>query len=112
MTKGLPSPRECATLLKALGDETRVQLPKTLLRKDQCVSDLAERTKLPQPHVSHHLQILRTAGLVEGHREGQRICYRVTPSVRHALKGAGRTILDFGCCQVRFPVTRIAAWVR
>ena len=112
MSKGMPTPRECAILLKALGDETRLQILETLLREEHCVSDLVERTGLAQPHISHHLQILRTAGLVEGQREGKRICYRVTPTVRHALTGAGRTVLDFGCCQVSFPASRLAAWAR
>jgi DNA-binding transcriptional ArsR family regulator len=94
---------QCAQVLKALGDETRLRLLESLLVQDRCVSDLVKAVDRSQPHVSHHLRILRSAGLVEGLRDGKRVCYRIAPAVARALKDRGAASLDFGCCQLSFP---------
>lgn len=105
----LLNPRRCATVLKAMADETRLRLLETLLVGERCVTGLVEELKLPQPHVSHHLRILREAGLVQGLRNGKQVCYRISPSVRGALaRRQGRT-LDFGCCELRFPESALIA---
>ncbi len=95
--------QQCAEVLRALGDETRLRLLESLLIQDKCVSDLAQEIRRGQPHVSHHLRILRAAGLVEGQREGKRICYRVSPKIKRALKDHRGQALDFGCCRISFP---------
>jgi len=89
--------------MRALGDETRLRILESLLIEEKCVSDLVKRLQCAQPHVSHHLRILRAAGLVEGLREGKRICYRVTPGIQRAMKAPRRHALDFGCCRISFP---------
>lgn len=101
--------RQCATVLKALGDETRLCILESLLVKEKCVNELVQELKCPQPHASHHLRILRDAGLVEGLREGKQVCYRVSPSVRRALANQQGRALDFGCCELRFPESVLAA---
>jgi DNA-binding transcriptional ArsR family regulator len=103
----IPSPRECAELLRALGDETRLQILETLLVEERCVNELVQAMGLGQPHISHHLRILRGAGLVEGRRDGKKVCYRVSPKVRRALRGAAGQALDFGCCQISFPASTL-----
>jgi DNA-binding transcriptional ArsR family regulator len=97
------TPRQCATVLKALGDETRLRILETLLTGEKCVSDLVQELKCSQPHASHHLRILRDSGLVEGHRDGKQVCYRVTPAIQRALAHRQGQALDFGCCELRFP---------
>ena len=99
----LTTPRQCAAVLKAMGDETRLRILESLLSGEKCVTDLTEILRCSQPHVSHHLRILRDAGLVEGHRHGKQVCYRVEPTVQRALKNRGAQVLDFGCCELRFP---------
>ncbi|MGQ0556426.1 MAG: ArsR/SmtB family transcription factor [Nitrospiraceae bacterium] len=97
------TPRQCALILKALGDETRLRILESLLVGEKCVTDLVQEIDCSQPHASHHLRILRDSGLVEGHRCGKQVCYRVTPEIQRALaKGQGQA-LDFGCCELRFP---------
>ena len=63
-----------ARVFKALSDPLRLQLlrvlPKEADRRDICVCDLAQRLKVSQPNVSHHLGILREAGLVRVARYG------------------------------------------
>jgi ArsR family transcriptional regulator len=95
--------RQCATVLKALGDATRLRILESLLVEEKCVSELVQELRCPQPHASHHLRILRDAGLVEGHRDGKQACYRITPSVQRALANRQGHALNFGCCELRFP---------
>ncbi|MDR4467058.1 MAG: metalloregulator ArsR/SmtB family transcription factor [Nitrospira sp.] len=81
------NPRQCATVLKALADETRLRILESLLVEEKCVSDIVRELGCPQPHVSHHLGILRSSGVVEGVREGKQVCYRITPVMQRALAG-------------------------
>ena len=103
----LTTPRQCAAVLKAMGDETRLRIVESLLLGEKCVTDLTQLLRCSQPHVSHHLRILRDAGLVEGHRHGKQVCYRVEPTVQRALKNRGEQVLDFGCCELRFPTSTL-----
>lgn len=103
----LTTPRQCAAVLKAMGDETRLRILESLLLGEKCVSELTQELRCPQPHASHHLRILRDAGLVEGHRHGKQVCYRVSPTVQRALKGREGQTLDFGCCELRFPTATL-----
>ncbi|MBX3235898.1 MAG: winged helix-turn-helix transcriptional regulator [Nitrospiraceae bacterium] len=99
---------QCAAVLKAIGDETRLQILEYLLINDHCVTELMLKLSCAQPHVSHHLRILRHAGLVEGIREGKRVCYRITPGMKRALANGQGQSLDFGCCEVRFPASTLS----
>ena len=64
-----------------------------------CVAALAKRVGAPGARTSHHLAILRAAGIVEGQRDGQRVIYRLS----REFHGSPRSqTLDFGCCLVRF----------
>lgn len=94
---------DCAGVLRALGDETRLRILISLLIRQKCVTELVREIQRGQPHISHHLRILRDTGLVEGVRDGRRVCYRVAPDVRRALVGRERNGLDFGCCRLTFP---------
>jgi DNA-binding transcriptional ArsR family regulator len=96
---------QCAMVLKAVGDETRLRILESLLVGEKCVTDLVQELRCSQPHASHHLRILRDSGLVEGHREGKQVCYRVSPAIQRALKNRQGQALDFGCCELRFPET-------
>ena len=94
---------QCADVLKALGDATRLRILESLLVEEKCVKELVRELKCPQPHASHHLRILRDAGLVEGHRDGKQVCYRITPTIQRALANRQGQALNFGCCELRFP---------
>ena len=75
-----------AKVAKALGDPIRLQLV-DVLRKHAgkvCVCELVPLFDLSQPTVSHHLKVLREAGLVGSERRGLWACYYVNPE---ALKG-------------------------
>jgi DNA-binding transcriptional ArsR family regulator len=102
------SPRKCSTMLKALADETRLRILESLLAEEKCVTDLVSELGFTQPHVSHHLRILRDSGVVEGIREGKQVCYRITPIIQRALANRQGKALNFGCCELRFPESVLA----
>jgi DNA-binding transcriptional ArsR family regulator len=64
-------------LLKALADETRLQLVLHLLEQEWSVSGLVSRLSLPQSTVSRHLGVLRHAGIVATRRDGTSVYYRL-----------------------------------
>ena len=64
------------TFAKAMADETRQKIMQHLCCNWLCVNDLVDRLgKVTQPTVSHHLGILREAGLVYARRDGKQIFY-------------------------------------
>lgn len=66
---------ESVTFAKAMADETRQNIMQLLCCNWMCVSDIVERSGVTQPTVSHHLSILRAAGLVEVRRKGKQVFY-------------------------------------
>ncbi len=60
---------------KALGEEMRLKIVELLLHGELCVCEIMEELGLSQPAVSHHMKILRQAGLVRDRREGKWIHY-------------------------------------
>jgi ArsR family transcriptional regulator len=87
-------PAEAATLaeaFKALGDPVRLRLLSLLAVADGgevCACDLVEPVGKSQPTVSHHLKVLREAGLVTATKRGVNIWYAVVPAQLEALRGA------------------------
>src|SRR4051794_41409584 len=67
-----------AVRLKALADPVRVRLMSLLLASDEvCTCELAPAVELTEATVSHHLAVLRKAGLIsEGERRGMNVYYR------------------------------------
>lgn len=69
----------CRKLLQALGDENRKYLILEMLKINQCggvrVGAITEKTHLSRPAVSHHLRILKDAGLLKVRREGTKNYY-------------------------------------
>lgn len=87
-----PMPREdaetLATIFKALADPTRVAIVQRLGGSGEvCVCDLTAAFELSQPTISHHLRILRDAGLVESERRGTWAYYRLVPEAMVSLRG-------------------------
>ncbi|MDA8235671.1 MAG: metalloregulator ArsR/SmtB family transcription factor [Clostridia bacterium] len=67
--------RKLAGFFKALGDETRLKIIRMLSEKEMCVCEIIDQLELSQPAVSHHLKILRQAGLVKDSKEGKWVFY-------------------------------------
>ena len=76
-----------ARIAKALGDPIRMQLVDVLARHagKVCVCELVPLFDLSQPTVSHHLKVLREAGIVGSEREGLWAYYYVNPEALEEL---------------------------
>jgi ArsR family transcriptional regulator, arsenate/arsenite/antimonite-responsive transcriptional repressor len=68
-----------AAPLKALAEPLRWQIVELLATEELCVCHLVEALDIPQPLVSHHLRVLREAGLVESSRFRYWTYYRLLP---------------------------------
>ena len=80
---------DLAGFFKALADPTRVAIVNRLAAAPElCVCDLTAAFELSQPTISHHLKILREAGLVDSSRRGTWAYYRLVPEALEALRGA------------------------
>lgn len=73
--------RKIAEFYKALGDETRLKILQMLSEQEMCVCEIIDRLDISQPAVSHHLKILRQAGLVTDSRDGKWIYYSLNDAV-------------------------------
>lgn len=63
------TPEEAAGILKALADPNRLRIFDLLMRGDSCNCELKEKLGLPPNLLSHHLRVLRQAGLVRSRRD-------------------------------------------
>ena len=68
-------------LFKALNDPTRREILEMLKKKDMTAGDIADRFSISKPSISHHLDLLRQAGLVVSVKEGQFISYSLNTTV-------------------------------
>lgn len=77
-------------LLKALADPHRLTIVATLgaAGGEICVCDLTDGLPVNQPAVSHHLRILRDAGLVTGERRGTWVYYRLARDAAQRVRDA------------------------
>ena len=88
--------KECEKLLRAIGDETRQHLICVMLEGDCAgdrVIDISERMNLSRPAVSHHMQILKDAGMVKARREGTCIYYYLDPD-KEEMRKLANLLLD------------------
>ncbi len=74
-------------LFKALNDPTRRQILDLLREGDLTAGDIADRFDMTKPSISHHLDLLKQAGLVEATKEGQFIRYTLNTTVLDELLG-------------------------
>jgi DNA-binding transcriptional ArsR family regulator len=75
-----------AARFKALADPTRIAIVNRLAQGACCVCDLNAAFGLSQPTISHHLRLLRDAGLVASTRRGTWMEYRLVPEAVQQLR--------------------------
>ena len=79
---------ELAGMLKALSDPVRLRLLSVVASHtggEACVCDISVGIDVGQPTISHHLKVLRTAGLLDSERRGSWVYYRVIPEALQKL---------------------------
>jgi len=79
--------KQLAQIFKALSDETRLEIVVTLAGREMCVCDILDAFKLSQPAISHHLKVLKQAGVLVDSRDGKWIYYSVNPGVLELVEG-------------------------
>lgn len=67
----------CLDFFKAISDKTRQKVCSLLEGRELPVGEIAEKLKLTQPNVSHHLGVLKKCGCVKARREGKSVYYSV-----------------------------------
>jgi len=70
---------EALFFLRVVGDPTRLRILCMVRERELCVCEILEAMKLPQNLVSHHLRVLREAGLIVSAREGKFVRYSSFP---------------------------------
>ena len=81
---------ELAKVFKALGDPVRLRLLSMIASRagsEVCVCDLTPAFGLSQPTISHHLKLLRQAGLIDCERRGTWVYYWLLPEMTDRLAG-------------------------
>jgi ArsR family transcriptional regulator len=66
----------CALIFQALSDPTRQKILKLLSKRKMCVCEICKNFEITQPSISHHLDILKKAGLVVYKKKGKEVYYQ------------------------------------
>ena len=85
-----PAADELARVFKALADPVRLRLVSLIgahAGGEVCVCDLTAAFDLTQPTISHHLRVLREAGLIDSERRGTWVYYRILPAALDRIAG-------------------------
>jgi DNA-binding transcriptional ArsR family regulator len=100
-------PRRCAALLCALAEADRLRIVDILRRGPRKVSDLATVLGIPVVNLSHHLGVLRRAGLVRAEKSGRFVTYSLPEGFfRPADRGSKVEYLDLGCCRLEISTAK------
>ena len=81
-----PDYKGYAAMLKALGDETRVEIFDMLFNGELCACKVHEKFNFTQPTLSYHMKILCDSGLVNGRRDGIWMRYTINKDAYERLK--------------------------
>ena len=87
-----------ANAMKQLGDPSRLRIFWLLCHTEECVIDIAAIVHMTSPAVSHHLRLLKNAGLIASRREGKEMFYKATETkLSQALHLIIEQIADITC---------------
>lgn len=91
------TPDDAAELLaafRALSDPRRFHVMRALMRAELCVCEVIDELGVTQSLASHHLGVLRRAGLIRGRRDAQWVYYSVNPEKLRVLARAFGALFD------------------
>jgi ArsR family transcriptional regulator, nickel/cobalt-responsive transcriptional repressor len=94
----------CAVLLKAVAEAERLRIIQCLRESPRHVGELAALLHVEIVNVSHHLGVLRRAGIVQNERRGRSVLYRLHPNIYRPTPISRKfDYLDLGCCRLELP---------
>jgi DNA-binding transcriptional ArsR family regulator len=97
-------PKRCSRLLRALADPERLRIIQRLRQGPKSVGELAGLLSSHLVKVSHHLGVLRQAGLVDDARRGRFVIYQLHPDVyQPGGEGEASDYINLGCCRLELP---------
>jgi DNA-binding transcriptional ArsR family regulator len=105
-TKDPLDPKRCAELLSALAAPERLKIVRYLADGPHNVTEIVEALAIKPLNVSHHLTVLKTAGLIVGKKKGRFVWYSLQPGVLEEVVEAGvpADALNLGCCRLELPL--------
>jgi len=85
VTRAKDEVRRTSRVFRALSHPTRLKVLRLLSSRDLCVCEIMAVLNATQPTISHHLNMLKSMGLIEGRREGKWIFYSIakTETMKH-----------------------------
>ena len=96
--------KKCAELLQAIAEPNRIRIIECLWQGSKNVTELANLLEVKIVNVSHHLGVLRAAGLVRQEKKGRFVVYSLHTDYFTIVTGSP-THLDLGWCQLTIPRT-------
>ena len=94
--------KQCAEMLQAIAEPNRIRIIECLRTGSKNVTDLAKLLNVEIVNVSHHLGVLRQAGLVQDEKHGRFVYYSLHPKIFNQ-DNAKATFLDLGWCRIEIP---------
>jgi len=102
MTRDPLEPQRCAKLLGALAAPERLKIVRFLRDGPRNVGEIAEMLDTAPVNVTHHLNVMKAAGLIDGEKKGRFVHYSLLPGVLETHDAQGR--INLGCCKLEVPV--------
>lgn len=94
--------KQCADLLQAIAEPNRIRIIECLRTGSKNVTELAKLLSVEIVNVSHHLGVLRQAGLVQDEKQGRFVVYTLHP--KHFNNDSTKvTVLELGWCRIEIP---------
>ena len=85
-------------LMKQMGDPSRLRIFWILCHVEECVLDIAAMSGMSSSAVSHHLRLLKAAGLITSRREGKEMYYRLADTdIARRLHHAVEDVMEISC---------------